>query len=131
MKSKLAVTEQAKDFDNLFSGHHENILPLKSKITDPFINECKVHISVNMKIYRSKLIHEILNAQSIDEVKWNINENVLKIQKQDTGDYMFAHYISYILEELNDLKGSALATEYYMNLSAAGTYLRHLSLSTQ
>ena len=131
MRSKLPEHENANDYDNLISGHHENILPLKSKITDPFINECNVHITVTMKIYRSKLIHEILNAQSIDEVKWHINENILKIRKQDTGDYMFAHYISFIIEELNDLKGSALATEYYMNLAAAGAYLRHLSLPTQ
>jgi len=84
--------------------------------------------SVSMKIYRSKLINEILNAHSMEEVKRNINENLSKIKAQVTGTNELTHYISYIIEELNDLNGSAIAHEYYMNLSAAGTYLRQLSV---
>ena len=86
-------------------------------------------ISVSMKIYRSKLIHEILNAHSSDEVKSIINENILRIQKQDRRENLFVQYISFIVEELNDLKGSALANEYYMNLATARKHLMQLSLT--
>jgi hypothetical protein len=88
-----------------------------------------MNISVSMKIYRSKLINEILNAHSNEEVKEIINENILRIKKQDTRENIFVQYIRYIIEELNDLKGSTLANEYYMNLSTAHIHLSHLSLS--
>ncbi|HJW16630.1 MAG TPA: hypothetical protein VJ499_05905 [Flavisolibacter sp.] len=83
-------------------------------------------IPVSMKIYRSKLIHEILNAHSSDEVKCIINENILRIQKQDQRENISVQYISFIVEELNDLKGSAIANEYYMNLSTARMHLKQL-----
>jgi|SRR6476661_3597594 len=103
-------------------------LPIESIASErPFITPFK-NASVSMKIYRSKLINEILNAHSIDEVRSNINENLLQIKNQAARTSELTRYISYIIEELNDLNGSAIANEYYMNLSAAGTYLRQLSV---
>ncbi len=87
--------------------------------------------SVSMKIYRSQLIHEIFKADSIDEVKHRIQENLITIKKQDNREKAFNRYINYIIEELNDLVSSPLANEHNRKLQAAGAYLRHLSVPVQ
>jgi dissimilatory sulfite reductase (desulfoviridin) alpha/beta subunit len=116
------------DYDEsscVFCGH----MAPDAEMSDQTANTQVMNISVSMKIYRSKLINEILNAHSNEEVKEIINENILRIKKQDTRENIFVQYIRYIIEELNDLKGSTLANEYYMNLSTAHIHLSHLSLS--
>lgn len=87
--------------------------------------------SVSMKIYRSQLIHEIFKADSVEEVKYRIKENLITVKKQDNREKAFNRYVNYIIEELNDLVSSPLANEHNRKLEAAQAYIRHLSVPAQ
>ena len=84
-----------------------------------------------MKIYRSQLIHEIFKADSIDEVKHRIQENLITIKKQDNREKAFNRYINFIIEELNDLVSSPMAHEHNRKLQAARAYLNHLTVPVE
>ena len=81
-----------------------------------------------LKIYQTKLIHEVLTAACFREVKSNINKTFSSLTKQNIADDQILVLVADTLKELKALHQSKLSYDQHANVITAKVYLKELQL---
>lgn len=83
-------------------------------------------MSVILKIYRSRLVNDILMSSSFEEVKAKINENVSKLQLHKLSSKDIDKFKGGTLADLDELNQSVLSYEQHANIITAKIQLEEL-----
>jgi hypothetical protein len=85
-------------------------------------------MAVMMKIYRSKMITEVVSASSFREVKSSIDATVSKLKEQNVSEQEILKLIDEMLNELKALSQCKLSYHQDANIISANVHLEELRL---